>query len=760
MAMVWIKRIVLVLILMLVLLAGALSYVMIFVDPNGFKDELQSVARQKADIRLRLDGDIKWSFFPWIGLEMDDIGVALGSGQEIVRFDHGEFGVAIEPLFKRSIQVKKVLLDGLKANLFVDKKGQANWLRPSQKVSDGKIANVPSAKMSSISHPSSNSVMPEAIMSSFFPDIHLDELLIKNAEIHYRNLSTNQKIRAFVNVALKNVQWDKAWPMDMSIHLKKSDLDDKNELELNTKLKANLAVFPQRENLSLDSLSATLDLTDKALFKSKVKAKLTIENVDFDVPQENVLADGISINSLGVRMDAQLKAYQVLTDPQFSAMLSSGEFNLREVFNQLDVPLPAMADDQSLTSMSADITLEGNQDSITIQPISVVLDNTKIEANAVVGLSPLHWDVNLAGSDLDLDRYLPPKKAAQKNNTLSLAEESVGKVKSMGGITMPDSGTITLTKGANAVSKSFMPLDLLRSLNGHIGLVFKNMRYRNLKIDQITLDSTQSNGLINVSPVVASLYQGKVTADVTLDTRTNVPTIEVLPNVEAVQIQPLLKDYMDLDKLSGKTYMKGEIRTRGNQVDSMMSALQGDLLIDIKQGALVGTNLTKTVCQGIAAVRKEKINQANFGENTPFESLSFPAHIVNGQVATPGLNIRSAGISVTGEGVISLPDQSLNYQADVALLGSELDKVCRVNDKVTKLAFPILCKGKFSDDPASLCRPDLKGFIRIFKTLAKQELDVKLAAEKEKLKAEQGAKLSKEQEELKEKLKNKLKSLF
>jgi len=40
-----------------------------------------------------LDGDISWSFFPWLGLEsLKNIGVALGSRRGILTVDRAEFG--------------------------------------------------------------------------------------------------------------------------------------------------------------------------------------------------------------------------------------------------------------------------------------------------------------------------------------------------------------------------------------------------------------------------------------------------------------------------------------------------------------------------------------------------------------------------------------------------------------------------------------------------------------------------------------------
>lgn len=781
--MVWIKRLSLLVASLLAFIVVLLAYVMLFVNPNDFKDELKSVALEKANVNLRLDGDISWSFFPWLGLELENIGVALGTDAEILQFDRAEFGLAILPLLEKKIQVNKVNLVNLKASLSKDAQGQGNWQLdlPESSVSTAQAASGSSSATTTPSlEESSESATPMNL-----PDIQLDELRIENAQVTYSDEQTKQLINATFNVQLNDVQWDKAWPMAMDVALTQSDLQGNTPLQLKATLNANLAVFPERESLSLDSLVLSGDVSSDALPTSPIEMKLSATNIDLDLPQENVLVEGLALSTLGVNIDAKIQAYQVLSSPQFSGVLSIGEFNPRYLMTRLNLPIPDMSDDTALTKARANITFEGSLDSITAQPISITMDETKIEANAVVDLSPLRWDVSIAGKNLNVDRYLPtPVDASPEEIAAAKADNATE--------------TVQNTNVAGAEQNSgdvgeLIPVDLIRSLNGHVGVVFEGLTVKKLKIDKIELDSTQANGLVKIYPLRASLYKGDITSKVSLDVRGNTPVVDISPAIDGVQIQPLLVDFMDMDKIAGATYLNGDLSARGNQIDALMSSLQGDLLVEIKNGALVGTNLTKTVCEGIAAIRKESINDDQFGPDTPFETMRFPAHIVNGKVSTPGLKISSAGIQVTGDGVVSLPDSSLDYQANVGIAGSELDKACRVNVKLTKLAFPIVCKGQFSDDPAGLCRPDIKGFGKLFADLAKDELklkldvekarlkekeaelkaelevkkqaekarlETKLAAEKARLKAELDEKRQAEAERAKEKLKEKLKSLF
>lgn len=735
--MVWIKRLSLLVVSLLAFIVVLLAYVMLFVNPNDFKDELKSVALEKANVNLRLDGDISWSFFPWLGLELENIGVALGTDAEILQFDRAEFGLAILPLLEKKIQVNKVNLVNLKASLNKDAQGQGNWQLdlPESSASNSQAASGSSSATTTTTPSvveSSESATPMNL-----PDIQLDELRIENAQVTYRDEQTKQLINATFNVQLNDVQWDKAWPMAMDVALTQSDLQGNTPLQLKAKLNANLAVFPERESLSLDSLVLSGDVFSDALPTSPIEVKLSATNIDLDLPQENVLVEGLALSTLGVNVDAKIQAYQVLSSPQFSGVLSVGEFNPRYLMTRLNLPIPDMSDNTALTKARANITFEGSLDSIIAQPISITMDETKIEANAVVDLSPLRWDVSIAGKNLNLDRYLPTPVEASPEDVVIAEADNVADV-------VPNSNVAGAVQNSGDVDE-LIPVDLIRSLNGHVGVVFEGLTVKRIKIDKIELDSTQARGLVKIYPLRAALYKGNITSKVSLDVRGNTPVVDISPAIDGVQIQPLLVDFMDMDKIAGATYLNGELSARGNQIDALMSSLQGDLLVEIKNGALVGTNLTKTVCEGIAAIRKESIKEDQFGPDTPFETMRFPAHIVNGKVSTPGLKISSAGIQVTGDGVVSLPDSSLDYQANVGIAGSELDKACRVNAKLTKLAFPIVCKGQFSDDPAGLCRPDIKGFGKLFANLAKDELKLKLEAEKVRLK-EKGAELKAELE--------------
>ncbi|WCN07970.1 AsmA family protein [Marinomonas mediterranea] len=754
--MVWVKRLLFVLVFLLALVLGGIGYVLIFVDPNDFKKELISLADKHANIDLKIDGDISWSFFPWLGVELNDIGVAAKGESTLAKFEEAEFRLAVLPLLQQKIEVDTVRLIGLKADLVMDEEGNGNWQLGSKTDSQKQASNQSSIASSTASMPSeTDAVTPNAAKAAqtssayTIPDINIEKIELVDAQVRFVDKQRGMDLLAMFNTNLSNVRWGEAWPLEFDIKLEgilpKEANGEQQSIGHTMSLGADLTVFPEHQRLALSDLIVKTRTEAAMLPISPLLANAQIRQLELDLPQENLIIDGLSLDSLGVSFESQIKVFELLSKPQFSLAANVTEFSPRELLNKLALPLPEMADETTLSALQLTLSLEGDANAVKVQPISIRLDETQLEANASVKFTPLSWNVSVAGKTLDLDRYLPPNVEGDNK-------------------TEADSTASAEASGEEVQESDLIPVELLRTLNGTVDFTFENLKAKNLSIDKISATSVQSNGLVTLKPLFVGLYDGSAHLNATLDARSDTPKISISPNIEHVQIYPLLNDFMELDKVKGTTFASGDLHTSGNRISELMNQLNGDLLVEVKDGALVGMNLTKSVCEGIASTRSGKdVNQTAFGEDTPFESLTFPARIVNGVVSTPDLKIKAVGIQVTGDGEVSLPEQNIHYQADVSIVGSDVDQACQIKRVYRSLAFPIVCKGAFDSDPATLCRPDIKGFGRLFEKVAKAELDAKLAAEKarakEKLAAEKArakAKLDAEKAKAKAELEAKL----
>ncbi|HBS78803.1 MAG TPA: AsmA family protein, partial [Pseudomonas sp.] len=114
------------LLLLIVALGFALTHLF---DPNDYKDEIRTLARDKAGLELNIAGDIGWSLFPWLGLELHDTTLASVQTPEQPFADLRMLGLSVRvlPLLSREVEMSDITLNGLNLTLNRDEQGRGNW---------------------------------------------------------------------------------------------------------------------------------------------------------------------------------------------------------------------------------------------------------------------------------------------------------------------------------------------------------------------------------------------------------------------------------------------------------------------------------------------------------------------------------------------------------------------------------------------------------------------------------------------------------
>lgn len=114
------------LLLIIVALGFALTHLF---DPNDYKDEIRQLARDKAHVELTLNGDIGWSLFPWLGLELHEASIATLNKPKEPFADLQMLGLSVRvlPLLRREVQMSDVRVEGLNLTLNRDEQGHGNW---------------------------------------------------------------------------------------------------------------------------------------------------------------------------------------------------------------------------------------------------------------------------------------------------------------------------------------------------------------------------------------------------------------------------------------------------------------------------------------------------------------------------------------------------------------------------------------------------------------------------------------------------------
>src|SRR6266403_5817469 len=93
-------------------------------DPNRYKGEIERVAMGRTGRTLKLQGELKLSFFPSLGAAV--AGVTLserGSGRELVSLESAHASTKLMPLSPGQAVVDAVRVSGLKAQVVKNKDG-------------------------------------------------------------------------------------------------------------------------------------------------------------------------------------------------------------------------------------------------------------------------------------------------------------------------------------------------------------------------------------------------------------------------------------------------------------------------------------------------------------------------------------------------------------------------------------------------------------------------------------------------------------
>ena len=115
---------------LIALIGVALLLVVLFVDPNDYRDDIAQAVEQRTGRRLTLSGDLKLSVFPWVALDVGPatLGDAPGFGDEpFVSIERARVGVRLLPLLRGDLEVGHVQLEGARIRLVTDSSGRNNW---------------------------------------------------------------------------------------------------------------------------------------------------------------------------------------------------------------------------------------------------------------------------------------------------------------------------------------------------------------------------------------------------------------------------------------------------------------------------------------------------------------------------------------------------------------------------------------------------------------------------------------------------------
>ena len=113
---------------LVILVVLAIAVLLATFDPNKYKSELSRVVKEKTGRTLSIDGAIRLSFYPSIGVAVGKTSLSeRNSDRNFARIDEMKVSLALIPLLSKQVVVDRVTLSGLNVDLVKDKSGKTNF---------------------------------------------------------------------------------------------------------------------------------------------------------------------------------------------------------------------------------------------------------------------------------------------------------------------------------------------------------------------------------------------------------------------------------------------------------------------------------------------------------------------------------------------------------------------------------------------------------------------------------------------------------
>jgi AsmA protein len=218
-----------------------------------------------------------------------------------------------------------------------------------------------------------------------------------------------------------------------------------------------------------------------------------------------------------------------------------------------------------------------------------------------------------------------------------------------------------------AWSNDAIDLSGLRALDAEISLAVATLKFQRFTFTNVALALQVANGAADAQLTRVSMYGGAGAARLIADGSHAIPQVAVELNVQGVQAEPLLKDAIGFDRLSGHGQLVAALAGAGRSQAALMHALHGNASFTFNDGAFKGVNLA-AIARGIQSVLSGAA--VGPGASTDFAEMGATFAVANGSAATQDLHLLNPFVRVDGQGLINIGDQSLDMRLAPRAVGS------------------------------------------------------------------------------------------
>ncbi len=707
---VWIRRTLLALGALVFVAVGLAVWLIFSFDPEQYKSTAIDWVKTNRDRTLAIDGPVKLSVFPRLGLHLSRISLSeLASADQFAVLEEADLAVELLPLLRGQVSVERVHAKGVRLALLRDSKGRSNI--------DDLLQRGPSAPApASTSEPKANAKPIQIdIRSIQLSDVRArikDDLAGLDGEFLLKEFSTGRianqvpsKVTMVVQLGLRSPalkgelrgSCEVTPDLDTgSVRLAGMDLgykgDAPNASSINATVKGELgydaasgALEAKGLALRISANTGALKLNDSTVqigqfthnpaHKRIAVAKLQLRlagtqggkplELALDWPELDVRGESLK----GSPVSGQLKlGGDMPIEGRFSSGAPSGNFdNVR--IPMFEAKLSSRGAARKLdATLRSDLLLQPEKQSITLDKLGleVKLEDPalkplalSVQGQAVASAQSARW--NLAGQ-LNANGFSTDGLANLAHTTPNIKANARFEALDLNAV-LPATPAKAGAPATASSTEAAIDLSALRSVNGSFALRAASVALHQYRVADLLLDATLETGVLRVSALRAKVWGGSIDATAIADARASRVALKATAN--GVNINALLKDVAEKDLLEGTGRVTADLDTAGRGLTEMKSRLKGSVAVQLRDGAVKGFNLAKSLRQAKSALsaRRDSAQRASQVEKTDFSEMNASFQIDQGVARSHDLDMKSPYLRLGGEGQVDIGKSRIDYTA-------------------------------------------------------------------------------------------------
>jgi AsmA protein len=714
---VWIRRIGIALLVLVLLLVAAGAWLVTSFDPNRYKGVAIDWMKTNRNRTLAIDGPIELSVFPRLAVKLSKVSVSEAGRPELfAAVDRAALSVAVMPLLRGELAVDRVEAEGVRVTLLRDAKGRRNT---------DDLAGAPAGAPSAASAPATagKQAMRFDISRVELKDVRArlrDDTSALDGEVVLEELSTGRlasQVETPVKVATRFVFKSPAAKGALSgstsltpdlasgsVRLADMNLVFKGDVPgasgVDLQLKGALGWDGTKG--ALDAKGLDLQFGANAAGLKLAGSTLTLERFGYDPTHQTLAMARLALRVKGTQggqpMTFELDWPQLdVAGDKLQGSAFSGKASLAG-----EMPIAATFKSAAPTGSFEALTLPGFEANLTSDSSARKLALT---LRSRLGLRPAKASVTLEALELQgtvTDKALKPVALAARgsasaspqaaswvlsgkvndnafqidgNANLAASPPMVraqAKFDALDLNTLLPAGASSGSTAAGKPAPAETPVDLssLRSVNAQVGLRAGSLAFRQYKVADAKVEATLDGGMLRVTTLQGKAWGGALDATAFADARAS--RIGVKANASGVNVNALLKDVAGKDILEGTGRVTVDVDTAGRSVGELRSHLHGDAALQLRDGAVKGVNLAKTLRQAKAALtmRTDATQKASQAEKTDFSELNATFQIADGIARNRDLDVKSPFLRLGGDGAVDIGKGTLDYTARATVTSS------------------------------------------------------------------------------------------